>query len=84
MPSLEQVKAAIQSQLPDARVQIRDLTGGGDHLEAIIVSAEFAGKNRVQQHQLVYRAVNEAMETGALHALSLKTYTPEEAAANQL
>ncbi|NES72071.1 MAG: BolA/IbaG family iron-sulfur metabolism protein, partial [Okeania sp. SIO2D1] len=51
--------------------------GGGDHLQATAVSNEFAGKNRVKQHQLVYGALNEAMASEAIHALALKTYTPE-------
>ena len=75
--SFKQVEAMIQNKLPDAQVQIRDLTGGGDHLEAIVVSSEFAGKTRVKQHQLVYEALQEALATEAIHALALKTYTPE-------
>jgi acid stress-induced BolA-like protein IbaG/YrbA len=53
------------------------LTGGGDHLEAVVVSAEFDGKTRVKQHQLVYSALQEAMASEAIHALALKTYTPQ-------
>ena len=75
--SFKQVEAMIHNKLPDAQVQIRDLTGGGDHLEAIVVSSEFAGKTRVKQHQLVYEALQEALATEAIHALALKTYTPE-------
>ena len=77
MLSFKQVEAMIHNKLPDAQVQIRDLTGGGDHLEAIVVSSEFAGKTRVKQHQLVYEALQEALATEAIHALALKTYTPE-------
>lgn len=77
MVALKQVEKMIQSQLPDAEVIVNDLTGGGDHLEAIVVSAEFEGKNRVKQHQMVYAALQEAMATEAIHALALKTYTPE-------
>jgi acid stress-induced BolA-like protein IbaG/YrbA len=77
MVSLKQVEAMIQAQLPDAQVTVRDLTGGGDHLEAVVVSAEFAGKSRVKQHQLVYSALQEALASEAIHALALKTYTPE-------
>lgn len=83
MVSLKQVEAMIQEKLPDAQVSVRDLTGGGDHLEAIVVSAEFAGKPRVKQHQLVYDALQEAMASEAIHALALKTYTPEAWAAAQ-
>lgn len=77
MVTLKQVETMIKAGLPDAQVIVSDLTGGGDHLEAIVVSAEFAGKNRVKQHQMVYAALQEAMATEAIHALALKTYTPE-------
>lgn len=77
MVSLKLVEEMIQSQLPDAQVIVRDLTGGGDHLEAIVVSSTFAGQSRVKQHQMVYGALQEAMDSEAIHALALKTYTPE-------
>jgi acid stress-induced BolA-like protein IbaG/YrbA len=73
----EQVEAMIKTALPDAQVQVQDLTGGGDHYQAIVVSSQFAGKTLVQQHQLVYKAVKEAMASEAIHALALQTYTPE-------
>ncbi len=76
MISPTQVKEMIQGALPDAQVQVNDLTGGGDHYEVIVVSREFAGKGLVQQHQLVYAALQQAMATEAIHALSLKTLTP--------
>ena len=77
MVNLNQVEMMIKAKLPDAQVKVNDLTGGGDHLEAIVVSSEFAGKTRVKQHQLVYSALKEAMASEAIHALALKTYTPE-------
>ncbi|OCQ92016.1 hypothetical protein BCD67_21625 [Oscillatoriales cyanobacterium USR001] len=76
-----QVVAMIQAGLPDAKVQVDDLTGGGDHYQAIVVSSEFEGKTRVKQHQLVYGTLKDAMATEAIHALGLKTYTPTEWAA---
>lgn len=76
MVNPKQVEAMIQTQLPDAEVMVRDLTGGGDHLEAIVVSAAFEGKTRVKQHQMVYGALQDAMATEAIHALALKTFTP--------
>ena len=72
-----QVKASIEAGIPESIVQITDLTGGGDHYQAVVVSAQFAGKSLIQQHQLVYGTVREAMDSGAIHALALKTYTPE-------
>ncbi|MEQ8755322.1 BolA family protein [Coleofasciculus sp. G1-WW12-02] len=77
MISPEQVEAMIKAELPDAQVQVQDLTGGGDHLQAIVVSSQFEGKSLVKQHQLVYGALQQAMASEAIHALALKTYTPE-------
>jgi acid stress-induced BolA-like protein IbaG/YrbA len=67
----------IQASLPDAQVFINDLTGGGDHLEAVVISSEFAGKTKVKQHQMVYGALKDHLASEAIHALALKTYTPE-------
>ncbi|MGB7443838.1 MAG: BolA family transcriptional regulator [Coleofasciculaceae cyanobacterium] len=78
MISQEQVETMIKAKLPDAQVQVQDLTGGGDHLQAIVVSSEFEGKTLVKQHQLVYGALQEAMASEAIHALALKTYTPDD------
>lgn len=75
--NLKDVEAMIRSKLPDAQVIVKDLTGGGDHLEAIVVSEQFSGQTRVKQHQLVYSALQEAMTSEAIHALALKTYTPQ-------
>lgn len=72
-----QVESMIKAGLPDAIVQIQDLTGGGDHYQAVVVSAKFEGKSLVQQHQLVYGALKQAMATEEIHALALKTYTPQ-------
>ena len=74
MISPQQVKTMIQEQFPEAQVEV---AGDGEHFEAIIVSPEFEGKTRVKQHQMVYAAVNDAMASEVIHALSLKTYTPE-------
>ncbi|BAT51631.1 BolA-like protein [Nostoc sp. NIES-3756] len=73
----EQVEAMIKVALPDAKVQVQDLTGGGDHYQVTVVSSQFVGKRLVQQHQLVYGALQQAMSTEAIHALALKTYTPD-------
>lgn len=78
MVNPEQVQEMIKSSLPDAEVQIMDLTGGGDHYQAVVVSSAFEGKTLVQQHQIVYRAVQQAMASNDIHALALKTYTPEQ------
>ncbi len=59
-----------------------EVKGDGHHFEAVIVSGEFRGKNMVQQHQLVYKALGERMRE-EIHALSMKTYTPEDWANRQ-
>lgn len=66
----------IKKKLPDADVTIRDLAGDGDHYAATVVSESFRGKTRVQQHQMVYEALEGNMG-GALHALALQTSVPE-------
>ncbi len=78
MISLEQVEAMIKAEIPDAQVQVQDLTGGGDHLQAVVVSSQFEGKSLIKQHQLVYGALQQAMASEAIHALALKTYTPQD------
>jgi acid stress-induced BolA-like protein IbaG/YrbA len=83
MISPDQIEAMIKATLPDAQVQVQDLTGGGDHYQVTVVSTQFAGKGLVQQHQLVYGAVRQAMSSEAIHALALKTYTPEAWAIGQ-
>ena len=70
-----EIERLIKEALPDAQVTIEDLRGDGDHYAALIVSAAFAGKTRVQQHQLVYQALQGRMGT-ALHALALTTSAP--------
>jgi stress-induced morphogen len=71
-----EIERLIKASIPDAEVTIRDLAGDGDHYAATVVSASFRGKSRVQQHQLVYRALQGQMG-GALHALALQTAAPE-------
>ena len=71
------IESMLIASLPDAQVRIEDLRGDGDHYAAYITSAAFAGKNRVQQHQMVYAALKGKM-AGELHALALQTSVPEE------
>ncbi len=76
MPMLaEDIAAMIKSALPDAEVEITDLAGDGDHFAARVTSTAFAGRNRVQQHKMVYEALGGNMG-GALHALQLTTAVP--------
>ena len=71
-----EIERLIKAALPDARVEIQDLAGDGDHYAATVVSQAFVGKTRVQQHQIVYAALKGQMG-GALHALALTTLPPE-------
>ena len=70
-----EIETLIKTKFPDAVIVIRDLAGDGDHYEASVVSAAFAGKSRVQQHQMVYDALGGRMG-GVLHALKLSTSVP--------
>ena len=74
MVNPEQVKTYIEQGLQCEHV---DVAGDGHHFEAVIVSEAFRGKNKVQQHQLVYRALGDRMRE-EIHALSMQTHTPEE------
>ena len=69
------IERLIKDSLPDAQVRIDDLAGDGDHYRAHIVSEQFRGKSRLQQHQLVYQALGGRMG-GELHALALTTSAP--------
>ena len=69
------IKQLIQEGIPDAEVRIEDLRGDGDHYAAYITSAAFEGKSRVQQHQMVYDALQGKMGD-ELHALAIQTSTP--------
>ena len=73
----DQLKSYIAQGMPCEHVAV---TGDGQHFEAIIVSAEFRGKSRVQKHQTVYGALGDRMRA-EIHALSMQTLTPEEWAA---
>ena len=70
----EDIKTWIEQNLPDSKVEI---SGDGRHFDAVIVSAKFADKTRIQQHQMVYAALGDKMKDD-IHALSMRTMTPEE------
>lgn len=71
-----EIEALIRAALPDATVSVEDLAGDGDHYAATVVSEAFRGRSRVQQHQMVYAALQGRMG-GVLHALALQTSTPD-------
>jgi stress-induced morphogen len=70
--SVAEIESLIREAFPDARIEVKDLAGDGEHYAANVVSAAFAGKSRVQQHQMVYSALKGRMG-GELHALALQT-----------
>ena len=77
MPMLAgEIEKLIRDAFPDAVIDIRDLAGDGDHYAANVISEAFRGKSRVQQHQMVYNALQGRMGS-ELHALALQTSAPE-------
>jgi stress-induced morphogen len=75
MPTAHELKQRIESALPGADVRVEDLTGGGDHFRAEVVSERFQGLDRINQHKLVYDVFGDEVG-GPIHALSIKTTTP--------
>ncbi len=78
MPSVDEIKGRIEAALPGSTAEVEDWTGGGDHFRATVVAPQFAGLSRIAQHRLVYDVFG-AEVGGAIHALSLKTSTPDGA-----
>jgi stress-induced morphogen len=76
MPSPDELRKRILASLPDASVEVSDLTGTQDHFQAKVVCPAFAGKSRVEQHKMVYAALGELM-SGPIHALALSTRAPQ-------
>ncbi len=74
--SAVEIETLIKAALPDADVQVEDLAGDGDHYAARVVSKAFVGKTRVQQHKMVYDAL-QGRVGGTLHALALQTSAPK-------
>ncbi|HEU0118601.1 MAG TPA: BolA family transcriptional regulator [Alphaproteobacteria bacterium] len=72
----DEIERLIKDALPDARIEIKDLRGDGDHYQAHVESRSFFGKTKVQQHQMVYAAL-QGRVGGVLHALALTTSAPE-------
>jgi stress-induced morphogen len=73
----KEIESLIKARMPSAEVSIRDLAGDGDHYAAHVVSPEFKGKSRLQQHKMVYEALEGRMG-GVLHALALTTAAPKD------
>jgi stress-induced morphogen len=67
----------VQATFPDADVAVMDITGMMDHFRLYIASKAFEGKNPIQRHKMVYKALDEAMQDGRIHALEIKTDVPQ-------
>jgi len=78
MLTVDSIQARIVASFPDAVVKVQDLTGGGDHWNVMVVSEAFAGKRLVQQHKMIYGVFSAELADGSLHALALKTMTPDQ------
>jgi stress-induced morphogen len=78
MPSPEDLKRRIEESISGAHAEVEDYTGGGDHFRATVTAAAFEGRSRIEQHRLVYDVFGEEIG-GPIHALSLKTQTPQKA-----
>jgi stress-induced morphogen len=79
MPSSEDIAQRIEAAIPGSRAEVEDYTGGGDHFRATVTAEAFAGHSRIEQHRLVYDVFGAEIGA-AIHALSLKTLVPQEAA----
>ena len=77
MPDVSEYAAMIETALPGSTAMVVD-QGGGDHLFAEVVAPQFGGLSRIEQHRLVYAAVKRYLDDGSIHALALKTRTPED------
>jgi stress-induced morphogen len=75
MPKAE-IERLIKEGIPDAKIQMTALQDDNDHWAAVVISSEFIGKSKLQQHQLVYKALGSNMG-GELHALQLQTFAPK-------
>jgi stress-induced morphogen len=72
-----EIRSTLAGGLSESQVMVRDTTGGGDHFEATIISPAFRGKSMVEQHRLVYSVLGAAVGR-EIHALALRTFTPEQ------
>lgn len=77
----DEIQQKIESAIEGARADVRDYTGSGDHFEVLVVAAAFEGRSLVERHQMVYAALGAAVDGHTIHALALKTLTPDQASA---
>jgi stress-induced morphogen len=75
MPTADEIRQRIEGHLPGSVVEVDDTTGTGDHFAARVTAPQFAGQPLLTQHRLVYAAVQDGLDDGSIHALSIKTQT---------
>ena len=75
--NLGEIESLIKEAFPDAKVEIQDLAGDGNHYSATIISSQFSGKSKIEQHKMVYNSLKGKMGN-ELHALALKTKETDE------
>lgn len=73
-----QLKQRLETLAPETYAEVIDMTGTEDHYQAVVVSTAFAGKLMIEQHRMVFQLVQSEIDSGEVHALTLKTYTPEQ------
>jgi acid stress-induced BolA-like protein IbaG/YrbA len=73
-----QLKARLETLATGTQAEVNDLTGTGDHYQAVVVSPVFEGKMMIEQHRMVYKLVQSEIDSNEVHALTLKTYTPQQ------
>ena len=78
MMPCEAVAEIVRGALPDAHVEVSDMTGGLDHFQVVVVSPQFEGKTLIERHHMVQGPLRAHVEDGRIHALSMKTFTPEQ------
>ncbi len=73
-----ELKTRIETLAPGTQAEVIDLTGTQDHYQAIVISPAFEGKMMIDQHRMIFRLVQAEVDSGEVHALTLKTYTPQQ------
>jgi stress-induced morphogen len=76
--NVAQLKERLQTLSPETEADVVDMTGTQDHYQAVIISPAFAGKMMIEQHRMVFRLIQSEVDSGEVHAFTLKTYTPEQ------
>ena len=76
--SPDEIQSTLERALPGSTVRVDDLTGNGDHFQIWIISQSFEGKSLMDQHQMIYKILRDALGSERIHTLTLKTYTPAQ------